>query len=68
MSEHVSEDLVADSVRLRDRHAAPGDPRVRDRFRFPLDRHPDHAGRSDGGSLEDGYVEPPFLSRDAGAA
>ncbi|MFD4576168.1 hypothetical protein ACFWNK_27395 [Streptomyces sp. NPDC058417] len=76
MSMHEIEDLVADSVRLLDTHAAPGDPGVRDRFaalyafqdrhdcsfthfrvmdallrrrhtyRFPLDRHPDHAERS----------------------
>ncbi|WP_216588394.1 hypothetical protein [Streptomyces brasiliscabiei] len=76
MSEHVIEDLVADSIRLLDRHAPADDPRVRDwiarlydfqdgfdcsftRFRvrdillrrgyvyrFPLDRHPDHAERS----------------------
>lgn len=76
MSEHVIEDLVADSVRLLDAHTEPGDPRVRDWFaalydfqsgydcsfthfrvmdillrrgyayRFPLDRHPDHAERS----------------------
>ncbi|MFJ3670319.1 hypothetical protein ACIPSE_28080 [Streptomyces sp. NPDC090106] len=79
MSEHVIEDLVADSIRLLDAHAPPDDPddpRVRDRFarlygfqdgfdcsfthfrvmdvllrrghtyRFPLDRHPDHAERT----------------------
>lgn len=75
MSMHVIEDLVADSVRVLDRHAGPGDPRVRDWFaalygfqggydcsfthfrvmdvllrrgyayRFPLDRHPEYAGR-----------------------
>lgn len=33
MSEHVIEDLVADSVRLLDRYAAADDPRPRDWFR-----------------------------------
>lgn len=32
MSEHVIEDLVADSVRLLDGHAASSDPRVWDWF------------------------------------
>ena len=75
MSMHEIEDLVADSIRVLDAHAAPGDRRVRDRFatlygfqsgydcsfthfrvmdvllrrgytyRFPVDRHPEHAGR-----------------------
>ncbi|MFJ5774616.1 hypothetical protein [Streptomyces sp. NPDC093094] len=32
MSMHEVEDLVTDSIRLLDRHAAADDPRVRDRF------------------------------------
>ncbi|HEU5474742.1 MAG TPA: hypothetical protein VFV67_29200 [Actinophytocola sp.] len=32
MSEHVIEDLVADSVRVLDGHPETGDPRVRDWF------------------------------------
>ncbi|WP_331772789.1 hypothetical protein OG948_55955 (plasmid) [Embleya sp. NBC_00888] len=32
MSEHLVEDLVADSVRVLDGHAEAGDPRVRDWF------------------------------------
>ncbi|KOV82921.1 hypothetical protein [Nocardia sp. NRRL S-836] len=73
MSEHLIEDLVADSVVVLDGHTEPGDPRVRDWFaalyafesgfdcsftrfrvldallrrghtyRFPVERHPDHA-------------------------
>lgn len=75
MSEHLIEDLVADSILVLDGHAEAGDPRVRDWFavlygfesgfdcsftrfrvmdvllrrgytyRFPVDRHPDHAER-----------------------
>ncbi|EGX61536.1 hypothetical protein SZN_02332 [Streptomyces zinciresistens K42] len=75
MSEHVIEDLVADSVGVLDAYAGVGDPRVRDwlavlygfesafdcsftrfrvldvllrrrfTYRFPVHRHPDHAGR-----------------------
>ncbi|MFE5976215.1 hypothetical protein ACFQ64_29120 [Streptomyces sp. NPDC056460] len=76
MSDHVIEDLVADSVRVLDRHSGGEDPRLRDKiavlygfqsrydcsftrfrvmnislrcgftYRFPMDRHPDHADRS----------------------
>ncbi|MER5966405.1 hypothetical protein [Streptomyces sp. NPDC002057] len=75
MSDHVIEDLIADSVRVLDRHSGSDDPRVRDRigalygfesgfdcsftrfrvmdillrrgyaYRFPVNRHPDHAER-----------------------
>lgn len=68
MSEHVIEDLVADSqdgfdcsfthFRVRDILLRRGYV-----YRFPLDRHPDHAERS---AHWDALVDPPFLHCDAG--
>lgn len=69
MSEHLIEDLVADSVRALDDHAEAGDPRVRD-WCAVLRAFDENAPGFEGyGSwLEDGCVEPPFLYYDAGTA